>query len=324
MFYHGIVEDRNDPLRLGRVRVRCYGIHSHEKALIPTEDLPWATVLSPTTSSAFSGVGETTKMVEGTFVLVVFNDPEDLQYPIVLGTIAGVTRESLMAIDGQMLERGNENHGFQDPNNQYPRQNYIDKPDLPKLAGDSDNEFPRTTHRSRNDLFRIDEPEDLRPRHEYPYNQVKQSESGHFEEWDDTAGNERLGLQHKSGTFREIRPDGTKVEKIVGSNYQIIAEDNNVYIQGTVNLHINESCNTYIKGDWNIRVDGNQNINVTGNITETAKNVTQRYDTIAETARIGDVDYNNGEITVAGITQTKHRHTDTPGLGAGTTSGPRG
>lgn len=34
--------------------------------------------------------------------------------------------------------------------------------------------------------------------------------------------------------------------------------------------------------------------------------------------------FGSGEITVNGITQTKHTHTDTPGLGAGTTSGPKG
>ena len=38
----------------------------------------------------------------------------------------------------------------------------------------------------------------------------------------------------------------------------------------------------------------------------------------------GEVTIGTGEITVSGITHTKHRHTDTPGLAAGTTSGPKG
>ena len=35
----GVVEDRNDPLSLGRCRVRAFGIHTEDKAMIPTEDL---------------------------------------------------------------------------------------------------------------------------------------------------------------------------------------------------------------------------------------------------------------------------------------------
>ena len=35
-YFYGIVEDRQDPLKLGRVRVRMLGYHSDDKALIPT------------------------------------------------------------------------------------------------------------------------------------------------------------------------------------------------------------------------------------------------------------------------------------------------
>ena len=35
--YMGIVEDRNDPLQLSRVRVRIFGLHTHDKTMIPTE-----------------------------------------------------------------------------------------------------------------------------------------------------------------------------------------------------------------------------------------------------------------------------------------------
>ena len=29
-WWFGVVEDRNDPLKLGRVRVRCYGWHTDD------------------------------------------------------------------------------------------------------------------------------------------------------------------------------------------------------------------------------------------------------------------------------------------------------
>ena len=38
VWFVGVVEDRNDPSKLGRVRVRCLGYHTADKTLIPTED----------------------------------------------------------------------------------------------------------------------------------------------------------------------------------------------------------------------------------------------------------------------------------------------
>ena len=37
IWYIGVVEDRQDPEQLGRVRVRCFGWHTDEKSKIPTE-----------------------------------------------------------------------------------------------------------------------------------------------------------------------------------------------------------------------------------------------------------------------------------------------
>ena len=59
-WFTGVVEDRNDPLFLNRVRVRIYGSHSHDKQMIATTDLPWSEVMMPTTSPSLSGLGTTT------------------------------------------------------------------------------------------------------------------------------------------------------------------------------------------------------------------------------------------------------------------------
>ena len=45
---------------------------------------------------------------------------------------------------------------------------------------------------------------------QYPFNHVKQSESGHIQEVDDTPGAERL-QNIMIGTFEEIHPDGKQV-----------------------------------------------------------------------------------------------------------------
>lgn len=54
MFYTGVVEDIHDPLMLGRVRVRVVGVHTENKVLLPTEDLPWATPVLPITSASMN------------------------------------------------------------------------------------------------------------------------------------------------------------------------------------------------------------------------------------------------------------------------------
>jgi hypothetical protein len=93
---------------------------------------------------------------------------------------------------------------------------------------------------------------------EYPYNHIKETEAGHIKEYDDTPGAERIMEYHKAGTFYEVDSDGTKVTRVVGNNYEIIAGTEFVNIKGTCNLTIDQNCNTYIKGNWNIQVDGNK------------------------------------------------------------------
>ena len=41
MYHYGIVEDRNDPLKIGRVRVRIHALHTDDKQFISSADLPW-------------------------------------------------------------------------------------------------------------------------------------------------------------------------------------------------------------------------------------------------------------------------------------------
>ena len=67
VWFTGVVEDRNDPSKLGRVKVRCLGLHTESLVDLPTEDLPWAMVVNPITSASMSGIGRSpTGIVEGT------------------------------------------------------------------------------------------------------------------------------------------------------------------------------------------------------------------------------------------------------------------
>ena len=54
----GVVEDRFDPEKLGRVRVRWLGYHTEDKEKILTKDLPWAQVMQSVGGSSMAGVGD--------------------------------------------------------------------------------------------------------------------------------------------------------------------------------------------------------------------------------------------------------------------------
>jgi len=91
--FTGVVENRMDPLKLGRCKVRVVGIHTEQKAILPTEDLPWAMPMQHLNSAAISGIGHSpVGPVEGTWVVIAFQD-EDTQFPIILGTLGGIPQK---------------------------------------------------------------------------------------------------------------------------------------------------------------------------------------------------------------------------------------
>ena len=110
MFYTGVVENRIDPLQLGRCQVRIVGLHTHDKTQLPTEQLPWAMPVQPIGSAAMNGIGFTpVGPVEGTTVIIMFAD-HNQQQPIILGTVGGIPTapknieddDSVVPIDGEV------------------------------------------------------------------------------------------------------------------------------------------------------------------------------------------------------------------------------
>lgn len=96
-----------------------------------------------------------------------------------------------------------------------------------------------------------------------PYDSVRSFESGHYEEYDSTPGNERIRVQHKSGSFKEYQATGNVVHKIVGNGYLITLQDENVYIKG--------KCSINILGDLEMHVGGDMHLVVDGDFTQTVK-----------------------------------------------------
>jgi hypothetical protein len=90
-WFFGVVEDREDPEKLGRVRVRAHNIHSQDKSELPTKKLPWATIINSPLSAGIKEVGlSPTGIMVGSTVFGFFADGSDAQIPMILGTIAAI------------------------------------------------------------------------------------------------------------------------------------------------------------------------------------------------------------------------------------------
>ena len=88
-WFMGEVEDINDKENLNRVKVRCFGYYDNPE--IKTADLPWATVMMPTTSASLKGNGANHHLEVGSWVVGFFRDGPSAQDPIVMGSIATQT-----------------------------------------------------------------------------------------------------------------------------------------------------------------------------------------------------------------------------------------
>ena len=83
-WFSGEIKDIDDPEKFNRVRVFCHGYHPDE---IATVNLPWATVMMPTTSAGTSNVGANHHLEKDSWVVGFFRDGASAQDPIVIGSI---------------------------------------------------------------------------------------------------------------------------------------------------------------------------------------------------------------------------------------------
>ena len=99
VWWIGVVEDRHDPLYLGRCKVRILGWHTEDKELMKTSDLPWCFPLMPITSASQTSVGQApVGPVEGTWVMGFFKDGENAQDPMMMGTLPGIPEQDARAV----------------------------------------------------------------------------------------------------------------------------------------------------------------------------------------------------------------------------------
>ncbi len=349
----GVVEDRFDPLYLGRCKVRWLGWHTKDKGELPTKVLPWAFPLMPITSASQTGVGTSpTGPVEGTWVMGFFRDGDEANDPVMLGTLPGrpdakcnpdegfndprdfAPRFWQVNSDGDVVEEevthtnvpqhplkvefdtggaapfasksdririfersdkpiksgtsseatvvvegtgpgglGTESRSMiiddMEYTYNYPLERFLGEPTTPRLArgyGDKSTSLKsivgtnaknevvlkekgdnNSIVQTKNDLRLIAawkanpssmkmpntfrEPESPYNA-KYPYNHVHVSESGHAIEIDDTPSHERLHWYHRSGSYREMHPQGTVVDKSNEDYYSCVLRDAFEHVQG--------------------------------------------------------------------------------------------
>ena len=267
-WFVGEVEDIMDPMKLGRVRVRCVGIHNIDRNKLPTKDLPWAHLIMPVNSTTLDGIGVSpTGMTVGTTVVGFFKDGNDSQEPVIMGTIGGIAPPKAFA--------SSEVHDT----NRLARNEEISKTIVKnKVLNQMGESMILPVARSLFERDRRYEPE-VPYKAAYPFNNVIEYKSGHVIEVDDTEDAERLHIYHKSGTMHEVHPDGKQVSRIEGERYTVVADEDNLHIKGNCNITVEEDLRVdvengniviYAGNDTTVLTGGNTSVATQGNTTITS------------------------------------------------------
>lgn len=354
VWWIGVVENRKDPLGLGRAQVRIHAWHTADKAAMPTSSLPWAQAGQPINGTH----GNIVPPKEGTTVLGFFLDGKEGQIPVMTQILNGVPSEKIPPSKG-FSDPGTDLDSRPKPPGQkqaatYPQKinepmspnlaraemleganSYLDLraltsvkvqtatafipdvsslaksftlpdlsslklPEISDLTGALEGEIDSALSGISSDIqsqlqevgniannaFSIPDNldsqlqsivDDLKlselanfsststptweeppPPYDaaYPYNVVTQTESGHVTEMDDTPGAERIHVRHRTGTYDEMQPDGSRVCHIFANNYHIVAKDENISISGVCNITINGDANFFVKKNVRSVVEG--------------------------------------------------------------------
>ena len=238
--YRAVVENNNDPLKVGRVQVRIFGFHTENKTRgatdgIPTEHLPWAEPCLPVAEGAISGYGIWCVPLQGSHVMVFFENGQ-LNKPIYFGSLPGITTERP------------QNKGFYDPAGKYPD----------KTGSDFHS----------------------KAKGKYPHNFVIAVHGGHYIEIDSTPGNERLKVFHKKGTNTEINSDGSVNITIVDDETKQVSGDMTETVTGAVSETYQNGQTVNITGNCSITATGTVTVTsptviVTGGTVALANQATQ-------------------------------------------------
>lgn len=221
-WFTGNVIDINDPVQLGRIKVRIYGIHGDNEILVPDDDLPWAQVVAPITEGGTNGFGNPLGVQVGSLVFGIFLDGQSSQLPLIIGSLP---KYEDLEEEGDRLDKSVNSLARGTQTKTYTPDEITGEPDDPYAAV-------------------------------YPNNLVYETSAGHVKEYDNTPDAERIRELHKSGTFYQVGPDGDLVTHIVRDRYTLIVGNDAIHVRGNVTLNIDTNCTTNIGGNWDVNVVG--------------------------------------------------------------------
>lgn len=284
VWWFGVVENRLDPLELGRCQVRCFGWHTEDINQIPIDKLPWAHPVVPYGTKAVQ------PPAEGTMVFGFFADGKIGQFPIILGTVPGIPdeirqnnmgftdpytdqqkalsdfprkiKEYVMRTNGKGLSFTNDGAKRNPSRLNEPTVSRLARPTRvtgedgvyqgvdPASIANTTIEIQRKT-RYANVVsasgYKWSEPY---PSYNamYPFNEVTETESGHAFEMDDTPDFERVQLSHRTGSTLEFLPEGHVKLKSQKSRYDVTMGNHQSYVNG--------SKDETVQSDMFLRING--------------------------------------------------------------------
>jgi len=357
VWFTGVVEDRNDPLFLNRVRVRIHGAHTHDKQYIASADLPWSEVMMPTTSPSLSGLGTTTHgLVEGSTVMGFYRDDNEMQTPVIIGSFIGIP-QTFYRIDETIDTKGTRSftkvprsptEGFNDPRLE-SESSYRGTPDGPKpqhinrsyglslgldksprrdgkTLGDT---YPKTDYLGTSDVNVLARDYDDKT---YPIIETVTGEPKRgyvepiypFNHVHETESGHVIELDDTPDKERIhlYHRKGTRVEIDKDGNYiEKIVKDKYSVVLGDDTVTISGNVTVNITGDADVKVDGDT--------TLTSPNTLINSDVIIDgELRVTGKQINDSTITASdeitgnGVKLSTHTHTIITGSSAGKTNKP--
>jgi len=301
VWFTGVVENRNDPAKLGRVQVRCLGYHTEDLNDIPSADLPWAHVMHPVTDPSMQGLGNTPSfLVEGSWVVGFFRDANEKQQPIIMGSLPGNPQTE-----------ADISKGFSDLSGNYPSEyrlesgHGLNESDVSRLARNEDAETHKSLINRRETQFK-DIPTATKPHVSTVSTASKAETAGSFDEpiprgyepgTTTTAGTDVFGNvsgggnptgiypynhvhESESGHIKEVddTPEGERLytQHAAGTYEEIIADgtktvkvvgDNYELIAGKSNVYVRGDINLTCSGDKRELVEGDYILEVGGDFT---------------------------------------------------------
>ena len=244
-----IVEDINDPEKLGRVRARLIHYDGNKKD-IPTDKLPWTTVLAPQVgigAQNVAGAGQSPVGIRpGATVTVLVHDENPDGTRIAVGAIPVNAARKKGTITASSLA------GTASPS--------------PGMSGPHTAPFETPTKASKEVL--PNQPQYATVQGSYTETFSTKSDSGFYIILHDKKGQAFYSLVHPSGTFFEMQSDGSLTTQTRGNRKEAVDGEYTLGAEKNIAMFTNKDAQIRVKDGTLLIQAKNIKIEVAENMTE--------------------------------------------------------